>query len=268
MRELVGWAVQPDIGLVGAAAPRRGGPHPARRGRRRRERLRRPPLRGHGTPLRDAARPDRLVPRRALGHRGLRGGRAVGLRRGRGLRRAVRALRQRRRARPRRPVPRAAQRLPGGGRGPAPGVGHPRPVGARLATSTPATGATRSTCGRRPVLLARTWPARPADRSLRPADDAGPLARGRHGARAETSPSSASGPTRRSRSGSRTSAGPTTTRRRRARAARPDLRAGRGRVGINWFFPTSTARSTGGSTPRSASPTTSPATTGSRTASS
>ncbi len=42
----------------GASAPRRGRPHPARRGRGRGQRLRRPPLRGHGARDRHARRAD------------------------------------------------------------------------------------------------------------------------------------------------------------------------------------------------------------------
>ena len=146
MTELVGWARQPDIGVVGLQLLDRDGElqHAGAIAR---------PRRASPTTSSRAWRPAIPTPARAaptwyrnvLAVTGACLGVEPGPVRGDGrLRRALHAVRQRRRPRPRRPPPGPPQPVLAARRRAPPRVGHPRHPRPATRTSSPATGATSS----------------------------------------------------------------------------------------------------------------------------
>ena len=126
LREMVSWAVRPDIGLVGAqligpdGEIQHGGVVLGMHGFA--DHL----FQGMRPDSPVAPRPDVVVPRRARGHRRLCRGAARAVRAARRARRALRALRQRRRARPRLGARGQAQRGHAVRERPAPRIGDAR----------------------------------------------------------------------------------------------------------------------------------------------
>ena len=254
LREVVGWAQQPDIGLVGLqlidgdGTIQHGGVILGLEG-----------FAGHlfqgMAPGEDSLLGSTaLVPGRALGHRRVRRRATRPLRGDRWLRRALRPVRQRRGPRSGHDLPRPAERRPSPRRGAAPRVGHPW-------------------LQRSPRRLLREHLAVPeAPRRRRPVPLAEPLARDdpAHAPTARRSPgdgssvrgssvgptaSSVRRPTRRRSTGSHRSAVRTPRCDPRWKPGTPRGPATTTCARSTGSSPISTARSTAASTPRSGSPT-------------